>query len=327
MTGISILHSDLGIPPSAISTKSIMSNKENHSKINNVVIAGGTHGNELIGIYLVKKFIRLPDFIQKSSFSTFSFLANPKAIELCVRYIDKDLNRCFLKQDLKNKSPELYEEKRAIEINQMIGPKGNPKTDFIIDIHTTTSNMGITLIVANDSVVNMNIATYICMLNPNVRVFRYSSFDQDKPFLSSICELGFALEVGPVAQGAVDSNIFFQAEDVILSILDCIENINLNGLSHLYKAVSGKSLNYYEYLGKIDYPRDQTGDIAAMIHPNLIGNDYSELRAKDPIFVGFENQTFEYDGDSSVFPVFIGEVAYYEKDIAMFLTNKKTLRF
>ena len=60
-----------------------------------------------------------------------------------------DLNRCFLLKDLEKDysvdDPALsWEELRAQQLNSMMGPKGsaNPKVDFIIDLHNTTSNSG-----------------------------------------------------------------------------------------------------------------------------------------------------------------------------------------
>ena len=69
--------------------------------IRRVAIVGGTHGNELTGVYLVKKFQQSPNLL-KRSFDVITFLANPKAIAANRRYIDRDLNRCFSKKDLFN---------------------------------------------------------------------------------------------------------------------------------------------------------------------------------------------------------------------------------
>ena len=65
------------------------------------------------------------------------------------RYVDKDLNRCFLRKDLEKQysidDPDLaWEQLRAHQLNSILGPKGsaNPKVDFIIDLHNTTANTG-----------------------------------------------------------------------------------------------------------------------------------------------------------------------------------------
>src|SRR4028119_365918 len=103
------------------------------SRIKRVVIVGGTHGNELTGAYLIKKFEQFPDLIERSSFETLTLLANPKAFEVGRRYIDKDLNRCFLTQDLQNPALSGYEEQQAKAIAQQLGPKGNAQVDVIVD--------------------------------------------------------------------------------------------------------------------------------------------------------------------------------------------------
>lgn len=72
------------------------------NKIKHVLIVGGTHGNELTGVYLLKKFEQCPELIRRPSFETITLLGNPKAVEAGVRYIDKDLNRCFNLQELEN---------------------------------------------------------------------------------------------------------------------------------------------------------------------------------------------------------------------------------
>ncbi len=53
-----------------------------------VTISGDVHGNELIGIYIVKKLIA-ESFAPKNLQLDF-LLANPKAIKACRRYIDKE---------------------------------------------------------------------------------------------------------------------------------------------------------------------------------------------------------------------------------------------
>ena len=39
----------------------------------------------------------------------------------------------------------------------------------------------------------------------------------------------------------------------------------------------------------------------------------------------FDGQEILYEGTSTVYPIFINEAAYYEKGIAMCLTQKKTV--
>ncbi|WP_197091249.1 succinylglutamate desuccinylase/aspartoacylase domain-containing protein, partial [Crocosphaera watsonii] len=37
------------------------------NKIDKVALFGGTHGNEMTGIYLIKKYLQNPDLIERST--------------------------------------------------------------------------------------------------------------------------------------------------------------------------------------------------------------------------------------------------------------------
>jgi aspartoacylase len=63
-----------------------------------------------------------------------------------------------------------------------------------------------------------------------------------------------------------------------------------------------------------------------MIHPLLQFQDYQPLYPDAPMFLTFTRETICYQGESTVFPIFINEAAYHEKGIAMTLTEKQHLR-
>jgi aspartoacylase len=44
------------------------------------------------------------------------------------------------------------------------------------------------------------------------------------------------------------------------------------------------------------------------------------------MFLTFDGHEIAYEGESTVYPVFINEAAYYEKGVAMCLTNKEQVR-
>lgn len=65
-----------------------------------VAVCGGTHGNEMSGIYLVKELLKAKKKVVKEEeeeerVSVLLVLSNPRAMQQCRRYIDTDLNRCF----------------------------------------------------------------------------------------------------------------------------------------------------------------------------------------------------------------------------------------
>ncbi|MBW4630780.1 MAG: aspartoacylase [Iphinoe sp. HA4291-MV1] len=287
------------------------------SKISRVVVVGGTHGNELNGIYLVKKYERSPHLIARSSFESCTLLASPRAHQLMKRYVDTDLNRCFRQQDLENTSLSTYEAQRAKEIYRRFGSGGSQPADLIVDLHTTTSNMGLTLILPSKHLFNLQLASYLTSIHPSIKVLCPLTQNLDAPYLNSISQFGCVFEVGAVAQGVLDAALFQQMEALVHSILDYVEAFN-QGSPLSFK----NTLHLYQTIQSVDYPRNEAGEIQAMIHPQLQFKDYNALHTGDPIFLTFDGQTIVYEGESTVFPVFINEAAYYEKGIAMYLTEQ-----
>lgn len=62
--------------------------------LSRVAVCGGTHGNEMSGVYMVRE-MQKQKADQAGSVSITTVLSNPPAVEACRRYIDTDLNRCF----------------------------------------------------------------------------------------------------------------------------------------------------------------------------------------------------------------------------------------
>lgn len=68
-------------------------------RLSRVAVCGGTHGNEMSGIYLVKELLKARkkamEDEEEKPVSVMLVLSNPRAVQQCRRYIDTDLNRCF----------------------------------------------------------------------------------------------------------------------------------------------------------------------------------------------------------------------------------------
>lgn len=286
-------------------------------QIGRVAIVGGTHGNEFTGAYLIKKWQKHPEILKKTSFQTLALLANPHAFQAGRRYIDRDLNRCFTLKDLQNPTLSACEDKRAKELNQLLGPKGNPKFDFILDLHSTTANMGLTAIVPGYHSFYLQLAAYLTSIEPALKVYQTLNQGEDSYYLESISERGFALEVGPVPQGTLHAGLFQKTEGLVCAILDYIEKYNRGELT-----AANSPLTLYQHLKVVDYPRNQNGELEAMVHPQLQGRDYQELKKGDPLFITFEGETIYYEESEPVWPVFINEAAYYEQGAAMCYTKK-----
>lgn len=59
-----------------------------------VAICGGTHGNELTGVYIVRE-LQKQKVDRLGPVSVTTVLTNPRATDACRRYMEMDLNRCF----------------------------------------------------------------------------------------------------------------------------------------------------------------------------------------------------------------------------------------
>lgn len=287
------------------------------NKIKRVLIAGGTHGNELNGIYAVRKYERCPELIHRPSFETLTVLGNPRAIEAGVRYIDKDLNRCF---DIpEGKATELdYEVQRAREIKSQFGQAGQMPVDFAIDQHGTDSNAGLMLILDSLDCFTLKLAAYLSCKQPELKVYSSAASGRSQDSLRSIARYGVGIEVGPVAHGTLHAELFQKTEVLVCAILDYLERYNSNTVS-----LEETSLTVYQHANAVDYPKGKNGEIQAMIHPQLQFKDYEALNPGDPMFLTFDGDAIAYQGSTTVYPIFINEAAYYEKGIAMYLTQKQ----
>ena len=268
---------------------------------NKIVICGGTHGNELTGVYLAKKHGWL--------------LANPAAAAVCRRYIDRDLNRCFALSDL-NGNDSALESVRAREINDLIGKKGSEDApDFILDIHNTTANMGVTLILSSSETALLQISAIIAHEFSDVHIYLQPEKREESPYIGTIAKSDVCIEAGPQAHGTLNAEIFFKVEKIVFRFLELIESWNDGALPKV------SNFETFTEMQSIDYPRNPKGNITAIIHPALQGKDFCELKSGMPIFMGFDGKEIFWEGETC-YPAFINEASYYEKGIAMSLAKR-----
>jgi succinylglutamate desuccinylase len=285
--------------------------------IQNVAIIGAVHGNELTPACLVQHFQEYPDRLARSNFRSHTLIANPQALDRQLRYIEADLNRCFNPKDLANPAQNQYEHRRAKEIYQEIQEKS---VDLVIDIHSTTSNMMLSILYSNPHPWLLKLFAHLAKINPDVRFVYHPLSEAENCYLKGVCSLGFTLEIGPIAHNVLSPPLFQQTEELVYQILDYIERENERSLC---PSGSIDPLTIYQRLGVIDYPRDSRGQIAATLHPNILYRDYEAICPHQPIFLGFDGQEIIYCGDSTIYPIFVGESSYREKGIALCLTDKK----
>ncbi|XP_063076271.1 N-acyl-aromatic-L-amino acid amidohydrolase (carboxylate-forming) B-like [Engraulis encrasicolus] len=295
-----------------------------------MAICGGTHGNEMTGVYLVQEMARR----QKKEGNKTGWpvpiemvLSNPRAIEVCRRYTERDLNRCFtstlLSAPITDSSP--YEVRRAHELNALLGPKeSKDAVDLLCDMHNTTSNMGVTVITYSpDEWISLHIYKYLKskITSVPVRLFMVNIPTNEAYSLESVGKNGFSLEAGPQPHGVLRADIYnYMKEAVDLSI-------EWVGLFNSGVLIEGGEVDAYVFQKSVDYPRDtESKQITAAIHPNIQDQDFCCLKSGDAIFQLFSGETVCYEEEEPLHPFFINECAYYEKGIAFHLARKKTIR-
>lgn len=292
-------------------------------KIENITIVGGTHGNEDTGVYLINQLGR--GNLQKkwSDLNIDLLLGNPKAYQQSVRFIDRDLNRSFASSELNDLSLSGYEANRAKAICQKLGAKDAPERDLIIDIHTTTSNMGITLILADNKDYNFQLAAYIQKYIPDCYIYYIPADDysgsSEHSFLISMAPFGLAIEVGPIANGILRHDVNKKVEKVINAALEFISKKN-SGVN----PVLSQSVTVFKHKKVVSFPTDNTDETHSIIHEDLQDNDYKRLKKGDLIFHTIDGISFPYndDDEDDLYPVFINEAAYYYQNIAFSLATK-----
>ena len=283
-----------------------------------ILIVSGTHGNEINPVWAVNQLSK-----QKNNMDTnieYKFvLGNPLAYERGCRYIDKDLNRSF--DLIKNiHDSNIYEINRANFLVEKFGVKGSDPCEIAIDLHTTTANMGTSIVMYGRRRKDFCLAALL-QHKFGLPIYLHEKDKQQTGFLVEAWPCGLVIEIGSVAQNFYDLKIINRFLLIITSLRDEIKRLKNNQIQ------LSKGLTVHVHQGSIDYPRAKNGDINALIHPKRMNQDWKPIKKGDPLFINLEGMTTCYKGEDTIWPVFIGEVAYKEKNIAMSYTKKEVINF
>ena len=177
----------------------------------------------------------------------------------------------------------------------------------------------------------------------------------DYPLLPTIGKSGFTLEVGPLPWGSAVGYWYLKTQKIVWQILDAVEARNraieatrkvgemsnedcfevISTSTAFFQASECSPINYPMYTEK--GLQSNLLNIAAMIHPDFQGMDYSKkLTNEIDIFIGldgkmehkFDREAMTRGEDDDVrrekelYPFFINESAYYEKGIAFCIAYK-----
>ena len=261
-------------------------------KVRTVAIVGGTHGNERHGVHLIEHFAASGEdplggapvggcaAVQRGSFETKLLVGNPAAVVrkgtgAGTRYVDEDLNRCFLASSLyglaREEAAPTIEAGRARTVDAALGPKcsPNPAADFILDLHNTTSNTGTLLCFHPDDEFALRVAAHLHHHDPAIRMCLWPG--GDRALLPTVGRGGMTVEVGPVAHSTVDAKLLQHTMQLIHRALDFIDdhNTRLECGSSPSPLPDRRTLPLFQGVGKLDYPRDAVGRPTGFVHPSL----------------------------------------------------------
>lgn len=291
-------------------------------------MVGATHGNELTGAWVAKRVESEPELAARPSFeSVQTLIGNPRAYAATARFVDADLNRQFSTEALQDLSRPGYEAARARELDALFGPKAAPaaasgrpggSADFLVDLHTTTSEMGVTFIAEPWSPLGVAAACW-CQRElrpraaagelPEVRVVLESLDRRASPHLISAARDGLMIEVGPVPQGLLLARACGWMEAAAAAVMDFLEKFNAGARLDLPE----KMVVYRDVGVKVPVPTGADGKPEAVFHADFQGGDFKPLRKGDPMFQRVSGEVITYDGahGEEIWPLFINEAAYY----------------
>ncbi|XP_060923657.1 N-acyl-aromatic-L-amino acid amidohydrolase (carboxylate-forming) B-like [Limanda limanda] len=210
--------------------------------------------------------------------------------------------------DIGTSSPETdsstYELRRAQELNAQLGPKGSEEAvDLVCDLHNTTSNMGLCIILYSSDWLILHIYKYLQskITSVPVRAIQIDLPRSQAYSLDSLGKHGFSIEVGPQPHGVLRADIFNAMKEAVDLTIEWLQQFNSG------KTFEGGEVETYTADKKLDYPRDPTtNEITAAIHPQLQDNDFKLLRPGDPIFLSFSGETVRHEGEE-LYPFFVNE--------------------
>ena len=292
-----------------------------NQKIRNVVMCFGTHGDERTGIDIATMARSGLFNANIKSFTTSWLCVNPDAVEKNVRYIDEDIQDFFDSlHQYDSGLKESLELKRSREMTKILGglqttsTESNP--DFIIDMHDTNCNMGITINVSWWDGFTTALCSYMYSKFPSIVKIWYSPEDRMlSPSLQTIGREWICLECGNVEDGK--SNPFVQnlEMNVISSILDWVDQSWNAG----YKQQK-RPIPVYRELCVIPYER------GFKVCKWLLNKDYQPLGNGSKLLENGKGKFTHWMG-STVYPIFIDEKSYLDpsENDAMEMTELKVM--
>lgn len=172
-----------------------------------ICILGGVHGDEIAGIDAIKKIVK--DF-KIDNGEVYFIICNDEAIRKDKRFVEENLNRCFLKNKVFTNS---YEENLANELKPIIS-----QFDICLDMHNSTSKNTEPFIICESNAYDLVNSINVQKIVSNFDVLEPGGTDY---FMNSINKIGICVECGYLN----DKNSIKLAEEIIINFLKKVYNI------------------------------------------------------------------------------------------------------
>ena len=281
-----------------------------------LLVVAATHGNERNAPWLLEAWRRQPQLLASEGLELELVIGNPQAYAANRRYIDRDLNRSFATELLSDPSRQELEIQRARELLARFGPEGSAPCPVVIDLHSTTSAMGNSLVVYGRRPADLALAAGI-QARLGLPIYLHEADNAQTGFLVERWPCGLVIEVGPVPQGLIQAAICRQTQLALEAACAVLESAWRGTL----RLPAG--LTVHRHAGSLDLPRNAAGEAVATLHPQRQNRDWQPLQPGAPLFWSPSGATELHTTPETSWPVFINEAAYGEKHIAMGLTVRE----
>ncbi len=281
-----------------------------------LLLVAGTHGNEINGIWLFEAWEKSLSLINNHGIKICKVIGNPEAKKAGKRYIHNDLNRSFLEESFTSINSPDFERIRANELIKLYGKEGENPCQIALDFHTTTASMGSCLVVYGRRYADLALASLI-QYKLGLPIYLHESDKDQTGFLVESWPCGLVIEIGPVGQGLLNAKIISQTKLIVENLLDQIQQVKKLNLFFPEKLI------IHRHIKSIDFPRDDEGNINALVHPLRQSKDWQLLKKDDELFYQLNGEIIKFEENEPFIPVFINEAAYMEKNIAMSFTKRE----
>ena len=285
-----------------------------------VLLVAGTHGNEINGIWLFEQWEKSPFLINTHGIKTYKVIGNPEAKKAGKRYIHNDLNRSFIEKSFSSPNSSNIEGIRANQLVQLYGSKGENPCKIALDFHTTTASMGSCLVVYGRRNADLALAGLI-QNKLGLPIYLHEDDKKQTGFLVESWPCGLVVEIGPIAQGLLNTKIISQTKLILENLLEQIEKVKNGNIFFPDKLI------IHRHIKSIDFPRDKEGRVEGYVHFRRQAKDWQPLSKNEELFYKLNGETVRFEENEPYIPVFINEAAYVEKNIAMSFTKKELWDF